>query len=260
MKRILFFTAFIATLALIGCGKVEETTKLVVDDDQMLEITYPAPNDTISWTAVTGIASVKEGSFTLELLDADDEALDKTTVKLSGKAPDTLDFVTDLSYAEEAPFIEGAIKAYLDDETKGSVYYKVYILSGLELVNEVILRFYLALEQDDFVQAYGLMAPEGATYSFYPEKQISFEPRGEKTEDLASWKDEGEHLRVLTLLRLPKYSLPVDNLFCYLVSIEHRSPAGTEIKDTYIFLKRQEDGSFLLYPPREDIGELADIE
>jgi len=254
MKRILIPAFIIISLIFVGCGdKIEETTKLVTESGDMIEILTPNPGDTFSWAAVTGNASVKQGLFYAELINESDEVLNRNSVDLIGTAPDTFEFQTGLSFSEEAPLQKAYIKAYTTGNNDEALMFSVHVLPGPPAAHNAIIWYFTALNTDDFTAAYEYLEPEGAAYPNFKDKEISFAARPENPEDLALWKKEGETLRVLTLRRLPVYALPSEDLFCYQATIEHTLGDVTEISKPYVFLKRQEGGTFMLYRPRIDI-------
>ncbi|MBN2380196.1 hypothetical protein JXM67_10405 [candidate division WOR-3 bacterium] len=254
MKRIVISLIIITSLAYLGCpGKVEEATKVVTKDGDMIEVLTPAPNDTFSWVLVSGNASAKQGLFNLELLDKEGEVLTSTTVELAAAAPDTAAFASEIFLTKDAPLQKGKLKAFTPDNEAEAAIFPVYFLPSPAEANDPVQRFYKAFGADDFETAYELLAPEEAAYPDFYEGAVSFAAPPTEPEELASWKKETERLRLLALLRCPIYDLPQQGLFLYRVWIEHTLADNVKVEEAYVFLKRQPDGSFRLYRPRKDM-------
>lgn len=256
MKRAIILLPIAALLIFSACGdKGKKDSPKFVSGGEMIEILTPAKGDTFSWVLVTGKASVAQGMFPIELHGANAEVLDRRSVTLPGKAPDTFEFAMGIPVKEDAAPQKARIRAYSQAvEQAGSLDAAVvscYIIPGSGAAHGTILRYYAALDINDFKTAYDLLAPGGQAYPNLYGGEAAFSPRP-KFSTFKTWKKKAEHLRVLSLRPETMYDLPADGLFCYRAKVEHKVGEEVTIEDTYVFLKRQPDGFFKLYKPRKD--------
>jgi len=256
MKRAIILLPIAALLIFSACGdKGKKDSPKFVSDGEMIEILTPAKGDTFSWVLVTGKASVAQGMFPIELHGANAEVLDRRSVTLPGKAPDTFEFAMGIPVKEDAAPQKARIRAYSQAaEQAGSLDAAVvscYIIPGSGAAHGTILRYYAALDTNDFKTAYDLLVPEGQAYPNLYGGEAAFSPRP-KFSTFKTWKQKAEHLRVLRLRPETMYDLPAEGLFCYRAKVEHKVGEEVTIEDTYVFLKRQPDGFFKIYKPRKD--------
>lgn len=260
MKQFVLITSVIALFVLVGCGgKGKKESNKVVYEDEMIELLTPQPNDTFSWALVSGRACVKQGYFEVILQGNDASVILRRGVPLTAPAPDTVEFETSITLSEEMAPTKARIKAPISSaEKQGEIVeavIPVFVKASPTEAHTAIIRFYNALDTNDLQEAYSLLSPTGRNYPNFYRGEAVFAPRPKRASDLAGWKTKGERLRLLTLQPLPTYDLPQDNLFCFRAKVEHRQGGEVTVENTYIFLVRQTDGSFLLYQPREELHQ-----
>jgi len=256
MKRAIILLPIAALLIFSACGdKGKKESPKFVSDGEMIEILTPAKGDTFSWVLVTGKASVAQGMFPIELHGANAEVLDRRSVTLPGKAPDTFEFAMGIPVKEDAVPQKARIRAYSQAaEQAGSLDAAVvscYIIPGSGAAHGTILRYYAALDTNGFKTAYDLLAPGGQAYPNLYGGEAAFSPRP-KFKTFKTWKKKAEHLRVLSLRPETMYDLPAEGLFCYRAKVEHKVGEEAKVEQYYVFLKRQPDGFFKIYKPRKD--------
>lgn len=254
MKRATILPPLLSLLIFSACGdKGKAESPKFVSDGEMIEILTPAKGDTFSWTLVTGKASLAQGMFPIELHGENAEVLD--SVILAGKAPDTFEFAMGIPVKEDAAPQKARIRAYSQAaEQAGSLDAAIvscYIIPGSGAAHGTILRYYTALDTNDFKAAYDLLVAEGQAYPNLYGGEATFSPRP-KFKTFKTWKKKAEHLRVLSLRPETMYDLPTEGLFCYRAKVEHKVGEEVTVEDTYVFLKRQPDGFFKIYRPRKD--------
>lgn len=254
MKRATILPPLLSLLIFSACGdKGKAESPKFVSDSEMIEILTPAKGDTFSWTLVTGKASLAQGMFPIELHGENAEVLD--SVILAGKAPDTFEFAIGIPVKEDAAPQKARIRAYSQAaEQAGSLDAAIvscYIIPGSGAAHGTILRYYAALDTNDFKAAYDLLVAEGQAYPNLYGGEATFSPRP-KFKTFKTWKKKAEHLRVLSLRPETMYDLPTEGLFCYRAKVEHKVGEEVTVEDTYVFLKRQPDGFFKIYRPRKD--------
>ncbi len=254
MKRATILPPLLSLLIFSACGdKGKAESPKFVSDGEMIEILTPAKGDTFSWTLVTGKASLAQGMFPIELHGENAEVLD--SVILAGKAPDTFEFAIGIPVKEDVAPQKARIRAYSQAaEQAGSLDAAIvscYIIPGSGAAHGTILRYYAALDTNDFKAAYDLLVAEGQAYPNLYGGEATFSPRP-KFKTFKTWKKKAEHLRVLSLRPETMYDLPTEGLFCYRAKVEHKVGEEVTVEDTYVFLKRQPDGFFKIYRPRND--------
>ncbi|TET22986.1 MAG: hypothetical protein E3J71_04010 [Candidatus Stahlbacteria bacterium] len=254
MKRATILPPLLSLLIFSACGdKGKAESPKFVSDGEMIEILTPAKGDTFSWTLVTGKASLAQGMFPIELHGENAEVLD--SVILAGKAPDTFEFAIGIPVKEDVAPQKARIRAYSQAaEQAGSLDAAIvscYIIPGSGAAHGTILRYYAALDTNDFKAAYDLLVAEGQAYPNLYGGEATFSPRP-KFKTFKTWKKKAEHLRVLSLRPETMYDLPTEGLFCYRAKVEHKVGEEVTVEDTYVFLKRQPDGFFKIYRPRKD--------
>ncbi|GEM_PF-1825690 len=261
MKYILKLSIIIAVLAVLACGKGKNEDNTVTfeydngNPTEMIELYTPQTDDTASWVLVKGKASTKQGYLEITLVSKGGEIIQRRGLPLKAKAPDTVDFEIGLTIPPDVAPQPAKIRAYtLTAHNAGKTNAAVvplHIKPGSAPAHGTILRFYAALDTNDFKSAYKLLNPNGETYPKFYKKEILFNKRPSMTA-FKKWKSKGEHFKILLLRQIPIYDLPTENLFCYLAKIEHIVDNDTSLQEKYIFLKRQPDGFFKLYKPRKD--------
>lgn len=259
VKRTVTVLTLIGLSVLVsGCGKTKKSSKIVTKDGEMIEILTPASKDTVSWVLVTGKASVKSPWVYIELHGAESGMLQRRTVNLPVKAPDTADFEMGFLVPEPSevpPQQKAQIIAYSEamQETGEATITNCNIIPGQGYAQGTILRFYNALDTNDFETAHELLSTSGQAYPQFYQAEVSFAPRPKDDSALKGWKEDGERLRVIEMLPTVYYNLPEQNLFSYRVLVEHRvGDADPVMDETLVFLVRQDDGFFKLYKPRKD--------
>lgn len=257
MKRIIYpLLPFALLISLVACpaDQKKDSRKIVVDGE-MVELYTPADGDTFSWVLVTGRAATRQGFVQLDLQGNDASVIARRGVTLTSKLPDTAEIKMVIAVpGDKAP--QGArIRAYtMAIEKSGktdAATIPVYAIPGSEDAHATILRFYAALDTNNFEAAYKLLSPQGQGYPNLYGGEAVFAARP-KMAEIKTWKQATEKIRVMRLRPETMLDLPTDNLFCYRAWIERVVGEQKTVEPTYVFLKRQPDGSFLLYKPRRD--------
>jgi hypothetical protein len=256
MKRIIAFLPILAVLIFSACaGKGKKESPKFSSENEMIELYNPTKGDTFSWVLVTGKASVSQGMFPLALHGENADVLDRRTVTLPGKAPDTFEFTMGIPVGEDVAPQKAHIRAYSQAaEQAGSLDAAVvscYVIPGSGSAHGTILRYYAALDTNDFKAAYELLVAQGQAYPNLYGGEATFSPRP-KFSTFKTWKKKDERIRVLSLRPETMYDLPADGLFCYRAKVEHKLGDEVSVEDVYVFLKRQPDGFFKIYKPRKD--------
>ena len=256
MKRIIILLPILAVLIFSACaGKGKEESPKFVSENEMIELYNPTKGDTFSWVLVTGKASVSQGMFPLALHGENAGVIDRRSVTLAGKAPDTFEFTMGIPVGEDVAPQKARIRAYSQAaEQAGSLDAAVvscYIIPGSGPAHGTILSYYAALDTNDFKAAYDYLVAEGQAYPNLYGGEATFSPRP-KFSTFKTWKKEEERVRVLMLRPETRYDLPTDGLFCYRAKVEHKLGEEAKVEQYYVFLKRQPDGFFKIYKPRKD--------
>lgn len=256
MKRAIILLPIVALLIFSACGdKGKAESPKFVSDGEMIEILTPVKGDTFSWVLVTGKASLVQGMFPIELHGANAGVLDRRSVTLAGKAPDTFEFAIGIPVKENVVPQKARIRASSQAaEHFGSLDAAVvscYIIPGSGPAHGAILSYYAALDTNDFEAAYDLLVAEGQGYPNLYGGEASFSPRL-RFSTFKTWKKKGERIRVLSLRPETMYDLPAEGLFCYRAKVEHKEGEEVTVEDIYVFIKRQPDGLFKLYKPRKN--------
>lgn len=221
----------------------------------MIELYTPADGDTFSWVLITGRAATKQSFVQLDLQGNDASVIARRGVTLASKLPDTAEIKMVIAVPGDKAPQEARIRAYtMAIEQAGktdAATIPVYTIPGSEEAHATILRFYAALDTNNFDAAYKLLSPQGQGYPNLYGGEAVFAARP-KVSELKTWKQEKERVRVMRLRPETMLDLPTDDLFCYRAWIEHTTGDQKTTEPEYVFLKRQADGSFLLYEPRKD--------
>ncbi len=257
IKNFISITAILTLLVLAGCGakKPTETNTVVYASGDMIDIRTPHPGDSLSWALVTGKASMTQGFFEVILQGKNAEQMKPRGVNLAAKAPDTVEFVTSIAFSTEEPPLSVNIRAYSPLAQNAGEFLAavvpVTLIPGSSEAHGAILRYYNALDTNDFDAAYEMLMPSGQNYPALYGGEAIFAPRP-KMKEFKESKPADERIRVLMLRPQTMYDLPGEGLFCYSAKIEHATGDDSILEETYIFLVRQEDGSFLLYKSRKN--------
>jgi len=261
MKRVILPFTIMALVVFSGCGK-RYSSKVATKGGEMIELFTPTPNDTFSWVLVTGKASVKQSSLHVQLTGDENGMIKLHKVNLDATAPDTVFFAAGLAVPEpdEISMQKARVVVYTDlmEQNGDAALVPCFIIPGSGDAQAVILRFYGALDTNDFKTAYELLSPKGEAYPNFYQGEVIFAPRPQTPRGLEGWKQKGERLRVTAMRPTVYYNLPAEGLFCYRVWVEHTLGGQKSVQETYVFLVRQPDGSFKLYRPRREVYKRDD--
>lgn len=253
MKKILAFLSLVFLILSVGCKDEKAQAKTRVSyDGEMIELFTPQAGDTFSWVLVTGNASVAKGTFPLELRGREGGVIERRSVILRGSVPDTMKFAMGIPVGQDLAPQKAQIAAYSTTAaTREEARIPCYIIPGSSAAHGVILRFFAALDTNDYKTAYDLLTIQGQSYPNFYEGEALFSPRPSFSA-FKRFKDRDTRVRVIILKPQTLYDLPQEGLFCYEARVEFGEDEFATTKHYYMFLKRQPSGFFTLYMPREE--------